>query len=414
MKIKYLLVKKKNDFCQNIEQFKSLLSVNARMTMDENNIKVGQKEVGYKIEMHEIEEAKEIVFQLTLDAEQDKEEDQVGALESVEGVLRRINDEIGLFQINTILDEVSMYYGKKLYPLMIEVESLLREIIYLFMIKNVGSKWFKEQSPKDVKESIQKTSSKNQIKGLDPLTDALLYADFITLGNFFFSEYPLKSDYKHLVQNLKKEENRTNEKLNEMVEQYESKSNWERYFADKIIVEGLANKWDKLYEYRNKVAHTRKIAKNDYDEAKKIIDELKPAFQKCLEHLDVENIEMTEAESKAIEDVAEKTIASRIRYEYPDIADSIFLHNNYYMTAQGIIDLKNGILTKRKEDYEKTLPLTMMTLNSGESDLEKNGMTFSGNFLHDMKNGTLTVKSMSQKENHLLPESLHDKSIDKK
>lgn len=312
MKSEYLLVKGKDDFCQDIEQFKNLLASNTRLVLNGNTLEADQKKLTYSIVMYNVTASKETVFHLTLEATQEKEEEQVVALESAEAVLRRINDKVGSFQINTIWDDVSMYYGRKLYPSIIEVEALLREIIYLFMIKNVGSKWLKEQSPEEVKSAIKKTLQKNQIEEPYPDTDALIYADFITLGWFFFSKYPLKSDYQNLLQTLKREENLTQEKINELIEQYESKSNWDRYFADKITVEKLSEKWTELYNYRNKVAHTKKILKDEYKKAKAIIDELKPAFLECLKHLN--SINMTEAESEAVEDVAEQTIAPRTVY----------------------------------------------------------------------------------------------------
>lgn len=429
MRIRYLLVKSKDDFCQNIEQFKNLLSVNSRITIDEENIRVSQKDVRYKIEMHEIEEVREIVFQLTLEAEQGKEEDRVCALESVEGVLRRINEELGLFQINTIWDDVSMYYGRKLYPMMTEIESLLREIIYLFMIKNVGSKWLKEQSPKEVKDAIQKTLSKNQITASYPDTDALIYADFITLGYFFFSKYPLKSDYQRMIQDLKKKENYTEEKLNEIIEQYESKSNWERYFADKITIEGLSEKWGKLYEYRNKVAHTKKIVKRDYEEARKIIDELKPAFQKCLNHLDTADIAMTEAESEAIEDVAEKTIAPRIRYDHPDMKDDIIFfekqlakkerterENNMLFNFDTLRNTQVHYPMLSKEDYWKALTGDKVVTNTKEYDLNRIKATLPIIMRHDKKE-YIDINSLSWLGNinpNLDEGILSDKKYDQK
>ena len=55
---------------------------------------------------------------------------------------------------------------------------------------------------------------KNQPEGITyPDTDVLVYADFITLGYFFFSKYSLKSNYQELVSELKKKENYTEEKI---------------------------------------------------------------------------------------------------------------------------------------------------------------------------------------------------------
>lgn len=309
MKLEFLFVKGKDDFCQNVQQFKNFLLSNSRLTMNENILQVDHKELSYNIVMYEVDVSKEIIFHLFLEAKQEKEEDQVEVLQCAETILRRINDKIGCFQINTIWDDVSMYYGRKMYAPIVEVESLLRSIIYIFMLKNVGSKWLKEQSPEEVKNDIKRTLHKNKINDAYPDTDALVYADFITLGKFFFAKYSLKTDYQQLLQTLKTEEISRGETLNSLLEQYESKSNWDRYFADKITVSDLPEKWSNLYEYRNMVAHTKKISKEDYQKAKKITDELRSAFLKCIELLNTINV--TEQETDAIEDVAEQTIAPK-------------------------------------------------------------------------------------------------------
>ena len=65
-----------------------------------------------------------------------------------------------------------------------------------------------------------------------------------------------------------------------------AKSNWERYFSDKIQVENLSSKWEKLYGYRNQVAHAKRMKKDEFEDATSIITELKPAFESCLDHID--------------------------------------------------------------------------------------------------------------------------------
>lgn len=282
MKIEYMLVKGKDDFCQTVDQFNSLLSSNTRVVLKDHTFEADHRSVDYSVEMYEVESSKETLFKVTFDVKQEKEEEeQILALESADNVLRRINEKIKAFQINTIWDDVSMYYVRKLYPAIIEVEALLRQIIYLFMMKNVGSKWLKEQSPEEVKKSIKSILEKNNQSSY-PDTDALIYADFVTLGWFFFSKYSLKSDYQTLIKKFRENENMEAEKLTELLDQYESKSNWDRYFADTIAVDDLSDKWNKLYGFRNQVAHTKKITKTDYNAACAIIDELKPAFLQSL------------------------------------------------------------------------------------------------------------------------------------
>lgn len=305
MKIEYIFIKPHNDFCNSKESFVNLLASNSRIVIDENEIIVSQKKVAYTLEHECIENSKEDVFYMVIQSE---EEDKVAALETVDSVMRRINDMYEMFQINTIVDEVSIDYAIKLYPKIASLENQLRKIIYLFMSKNVGSKWIQKNIPDDMKKSVEKTMEKNQLEDISE--DYLYNADFIVLGWFFFSKYSLNGEYQRLIAELKKEENHTKEKIEELLEIYEKKSNWERYFSDKIQVDNLSGKWEELYAYRNKVAHSKRICKNEYKKASELIDELKQAFDDCIEHIN--DVVMTEAQTEAIEQVAQETIAASV------------------------------------------------------------------------------------------------------
>lgn len=109
MKIEYML-KGKDDFCQTVDQFNSLLSSNTRVVLKDHTFETDHRSVDYSVEMYEVESSKETLFKVTFDVKQEKEEEQILALESADNVLRRINEKIKAFQINTIWDDVSMYF----------------------------------------------------------------------------------------------------------------------------------------------------------------------------------------------------------------------------------------------------------------------------------------------------------------
>lgn len=301
MKIEYIFIKKQNDFCKGKEQFLNLLASNMRVKIEDGKIVVDQKKVSYSLEYEGVENSKEDLFHLTIES---SEEDKVIALETVDSLLRRMNENYKIFNINTIVDEVSIYYAIKLYPKIAEVENILRKLIYLFMFRNVGSKWMHKNVPQEMKDAVLKTLEKNNMGEVHE--DYLYYADFIVLGYFFFAKYSLNSDYQRLIVELKKDENQSKVKIEELLEIYESKSNWERYFSDKIQVENLSEKWKELYGYRNQVAHSKRISKREYDRAYGLVEELKTAFENCIEHMD--EVEMTEEQSVAVEKVALETI----------------------------------------------------------------------------------------------------------
>lgn len=316
MRTIYLLTRKNQEFCRSIEQLKGWLFLNDRFSsVTETTAEADGNKVTYKISLIEVEATGETVFQIEVTAEQENDDDKAKALDSFDSALLHTNKILNIFQVNTVLTEASMYYGRRLYPEISELESLLREIIYLFMIKKVGSEWVKKGAPQKLSDELAKGADKNNLGGI-PVADPLMYADFITLLYFFMDRYPLCKDSGELFKQLKNKENLSEDKMAELIEQYEPKSNWERYFSEKLPITDFSKKWQKLYCYRNCVAHTRKITGQDYNGAKKIIDELKPRFTDCLENID--DVKLTREQAEAVEEVARKTIApSRVRVDVP-------------------------------------------------------------------------------------------------
>lgn len=307
MKIEYLLIKPNNDFCSNENQFKSLLLTNKRLSISEDCIKFSKVSFGFKLSSMKInhKKNKEIVFHFTVFTE-DK---HVKELEDLDVLIHRIISECGnQFNVNTIWDDISIYYSTMLYPKMILVENLLRELIYRFMIKTLGSAWFPNYMPKKVKDAIKNTAEKNNFEDV-PVVDQLYFTDFIQLGWFFFEKYTTKPLNQNSIKDLAKivhEKQDAEEKIKTFLETYEAKSNWERYFKNNLDVEDLYEKWQRLYKYRNCVAHAKRLRKGDYETATKLIDELKCAFEQCLESID--NVNMNQEEAEAVEEVAKETM----------------------------------------------------------------------------------------------------------
>lgn len=314
MEVEYLFIKKEDDFCNDIEGFKNLLLTNNRITIDDKILHIGKCDFNYFLRKQNIEKVKEISFYLCIKSIEGMPEDkQISSLERANTVIRRIVEKYKDFYINTIWDDVSIYYGEKLYPHIVNIENLLRKIIYRFMIKILGSQWVEQALPKEVKESIQKTLEKNkesQENVHNILEDCLYSADFIQLGLFFFNKYSNKNDFQRLIRDLKSKEKLTKSEIEKLVQPYESMSNWDRYFSDKLNIENLWENWKQLYGYRNKIAHSKIIDKKDYDVAMSIIKKLKVAFNKCLDCID--EVEVTPDECEMIKTVANQTIENNL------------------------------------------------------------------------------------------------------
>lgn len=88
--------------------------------MTKEKLTLGNVDFSYSISVQETKGKKEeVVFYFSIIA--DTENDGIASkLEDFNKLLRRINSECGgMFVINTIWDDVSIYYAKKLYPGMI-------------------------------------------------------------------------------------------------------------------------------------------------------------------------------------------------------------------------------------------------------------------------------------------------------
>ena len=310
MQIEYLFLKAKDELCSSKEEFIHFLCSNGRIKVEKKSIKFKDTDINYTISNENVKgSAKEIVFHFTIETTDEKKQN----LEEFDSVLRRMNDECGhLFYIYTIWNDIATDYLKHLYPKIIEIEHLLRKIIYLLMIKSVGSSWIEKGTPREVKEKIEETAKRSQVEQF--IEDQLEYADFIQLGNFLFTPYSMNSDMQHLIGELKKanEEKGAGNRIDRIISQYETKSNWERYFSEKINIEGLEEKWRKMYSFRNIVAHAKQISKQDYNDAQDLVGELKAAFVDCLNSVD--NVALNKEQTDAIQEVAKKTIGNKEDY----------------------------------------------------------------------------------------------------
>lgn len=341
MKMEYIFIKPADDYFTSKDMFRNFLSSNMRIMfktdseMNKEILMFDKKEFEYGLEYMEVEQSKETFFHLVVKIEEDEENDVI-VLEAFDELIRKINAKCGeQFSINTLWNDVSMYYGKKLYPAISNVENTLRKIIYLFMLKTVGSKWLDISTPAKFRENIDEVIEKNQKEKSEAGIDWLIYADFITLGQFFAAPYSLKNDLKGLLKELQNfvydeklegQQNRegrsiertghkkinllTSETLKKLSDEYEAKNNWDRYFSDKLAVKSgkeFSKKWSALYNYRNAVAHGKIICRTDYNNAIKLTEMFEKMFEECIDVIDTLQINNEQAE--AVEAVAQQVIS---------------------------------------------------------------------------------------------------------
>ncbi len=173
-------------------------------------------------------------------------------------------------QVITLKDDVSFYYANKAYPLIFNVENLMRRLISYFMLTLVGIKWKEETLPESTKTALKNSKRK------ESLNDVLHQLDFIELNDILFKSYQSKEKSNdELYKILKQTKNSDDLNLSELKE-FIPKSNWQRYFSPIVKCEDswLESKWKELYELRCKVAHNAEVTKDDFEKIKQSVDDI--------------------------------------------------------------------------------------------------------------------------------------------
>jgi len=290
-KVEYLtVINAKENFCNSVSSFNNLLQSYDNVSINAGKIDFDGVSFDYDVQSGEIHENKQRFFHIELKCNDKKNLDKFKELlKSVRTILSKASEK----PPEILWDDISSELANKAYPIVHEIENMMRKLITKFMLTSIGLAWIKDAVPKEVSESIKsKTNAHSQ--------NYLYEADFIQLSNFLFKEYSTANS-RQLVEKLEKATDIAElnlEELKELVPQ----SNWERYFSPFVDCKSdyIKTRWKKLYELRCKVAHNKFLSNGDYEDIYKLAIEVKEKLAQAIENLD--KVQISEAEK---EDVAE-------------------------------------------------------------------------------------------------------------
>ena len=175
-------------------------------------------------------------------------------------------------------NEMSAYYAEKIYPYFFTFESKLRCLVYKILIKMFGCKWVNETMRAEIISEMQQKlaaeeGSCNSAKLIEKALDEMTYRE---LEEFLFSEKRKTEpeEFLHILESETDFQGMTKEEIIELITSNEHKSNWEKYFKDKVPITDLQEKLNELRKERNKVAHCKKFIKDDYDKTKALLEDM--------------------------------------------------------------------------------------------------------------------------------------------
>ncbi|MBE5321831.1 hypothetical protein IM793_21920 [Pedobacter sp. MR2016-19] len=388
MKIEYLIVFKTSEkVCNSIKTFKNLLQADDLITISSNNIKYKNKDFKIIIGHGEITDKSQKFFQLEVNYEEADD-----AIMLLQELLKRIRGLVNKFggEMNVIWDDLGMYNAKKSYPIICELENLLRKLISKFMLTNIGTNWTKETLPNEVRDAVSKSKRPNN--------NLLHNVDFIHLADFLFKPYQTKF-ISELFEKIKKCNSVQDLELEDL-KTYIPKSNWQRYFKAVVECEDefLLKRWSKLYELRCLVAHNNFLTNNEFNEILELTEQIEKPLKEALEKLN-EIIIPDEEKEQIVENVTSnlnEAVGEYLNYwklitqEISDAHSRLVkeANKNYTSKQQVIALIKDGHL--KQEFLDELQPLgefrNILVHKNLNSDFTKDTLEAKNNLIENFYN----------------------------
>ncbi len=152
----------------------------------------------------------------------------------------------------------------------------MRKFIKYFLITKVGINWIEETAPKEIEIAIKNKEVRDK-------EDKLKRLDFDELGAFLFTKYSKRNptELQKLI-NEKKVIDLT------ILQEFVQESNWEKYFNENIKCENdyLKTRWEKLYIYRNNIAHNKNFNNTDLKEVERLYKEVNEKLKEAFDGID--------------------------------------------------------------------------------------------------------------------------------
>ncbi|HDU8399012.1 TPA: hypothetical protein RGQ54_004477, partial [Escherichia coli] len=247
MKLEFLvLVTNDDSFCNSKKAFIDFLKIDSLISITGRKLTYKKTPrsnplitVKFNVETNNIPSNKERYFIIALENTSEELIDEFSEVgDKIKELCKRINPESTV--INILWDDIGRYYAHKSYPIINDVENVMRKLISKFMLINVGMAWSKETIHPDLVKKIEKFEED------DVYLNDLYKLDFINLSEVLFQK---KRDIT--LDELDRILIKTNfdESDKNKILKYVPKSNWEKYFSTLLEENSqhLERKWERLY-----------------------------------------------------------------------------------------------------------------------------------------------------------------------
>lgn len=384
MKSEYLITfDSKDGICTSVEKFKSLLSAHTSISFVKKEISFAGKNFPYQLAQGTLTDGS-LYYDMTLESLDISEHE---AYKDLLKEVRRICTKISGRNIIVLHDGVGEEYCQQGYPIIYKTENLMRKLIAKFMAISIGYDWSDASTPKEVLDSVRSDGKKEK-------TNFLHEVDFIQLSNFLFKKYA-KADSNRFIDSLKEKGDEETIRVGDL-RHYSPFTNWEKYFAENVKCDSeyLKSKWERLYEYRCKIAHCKGLTKVELLDLVATSEDICEKIQAALDSIGDVHIEEAEREELAenFSGTASKSAAefidkynklaglTRLACELSSNDHDIYgkhetnktnirMQSSYLCNAKGIIDKRTVTLINRAQAFRNKVVHRAGIVDISESEL---------------------------------------------
>ncbi len=227
----------------------------------------------------------------------------IECLETIQNTLFQSDIKKCYVDINSY-DAVSEYYCNMMVVHLNSFERNLRKLLFNTYVLYFGENYYAATMTgalqAKIKQRIGSTITKEEedrirqdydVKG--KTAEAIIRLkyffeslEYLELEEFLLADHCTSSDVSERVEFLRAHADLTkltDKELRDAFERFSPKSDWERFFSDKVHIENIKGSLETIREYRNSVAHFKHFSKEDYSDCFKLVQEINTAVLEAIE-----------------------------------------------------------------------------------------------------------------------------------
>lgn len=180
-------------------------------------------------------------------------------------------------------DAISEFYCNKILPKINTLERNLRKLLFNIYIVNFGKEYYSATINLDLQKKIKgviQAKGSRESKELEILRQFFYSFEFGDIQQLLFSPSWTTVETRKRETFLSENPDLSvfsDQQLREAFSNFTPKSDWERFFSDKIDVSEIEQVIEEIRKYRNSAAHFKSFSKKDYSDCSLLIQKLNRA-----------------------------------------------------------------------------------------------------------------------------------------